>query len=209
MPDIPDITLADYHTAGRAAIERAKEDASWTMSRAGLPQERIVAVTRRIDVVSFTLLTEHDVIIERRLAFAAKPRDPEHAKLMQSLIGWHIQEISKALAVVAATEIKKALEDYQQTFVRHEPVIEATYRKPWPPDWLATILRVTNAITRGLVWFLGICVLTLLVWAQTASLLITGMTVGLSLIFWLFSGAHWLSVLFPLGAIGVVLVFLL
>jgi hypothetical protein len=210
MPDIPDITLADYHSHGRAAIVRAKEDAIRTLQQAGLPQERILPVVRRIDAACFTLLTEQDAIIDRYLAFGDKPRSsPEHAKLTQSLVGWYIQETSKATAVIAAIEIKKALEDYQQTFTRPEPAIEGSYREPWPPDWLETLLRVTNAITRGLVWFLSICVLTLVVWAASGSFVWLGLTVGLSLLFVLYTGGHWLGVLFPLGAIiGLVVIVL-
>jgi hypothetical protein len=128
---------------------------------------------------------------------------------MQSRIGWHIQQVDKAMAAIAVTEIQRALAEFQQAFDQSQPVIEVTPREPWPPEWLEILLRVTNTITRGLVWFLGICVLTFLVWAQTASLLITGMTLGLSLLFWLFSGEHWWSVMFPLGAIGILLVFIL
>jgi hypothetical protein len=209
MPDLPDITLADYQTGGRAVITRTTEDAIWRMQQAGLPKERIQAVTRRIEIVCLTLLTEQDTIIKELLALAAQPRSPEHAKLMQSRIAWHIEQVDKSCAAIAVLEIQKALEEFKQAFDRKGPIIEAAYHEPWPPEWLATLLRVINAITRGMLWFLGICVLTFLVWLESGSLVWIGLTVGLSLIFWLFSWGHWWSVLFPIGAIGFLVVFIM
>jgi hypothetical protein len=64
MPDMPDTKLSDYRSSGLAAIKREKEDAIWTLCRAGLPQERILAVVSRIKAVCLTLLTEQDAVIE-------------------------------------------------------------------------------------------------------------------------------------------------
>jgi hypothetical protein len=209
MPDIPDITLADYQAEGRAAIIRAKEDAIRTLSKEGVPKARIQEAARRIETVCLTVLIEQDSTIESLLALAAQPRTPEHAKLMQSRIGWHMEQADKAYMAIAVIEIQKTLDAYQQAFEPAGQVIEGTYREPWPPEWLATLLRVTNTITRGLVWFCAICVLTLLVVVANGSLVWLGLTLGLSLVVWLVSGRHWWSVVIPIVAIGVLVVFFL
>jgi hypothetical protein len=209
MPDLPDVTLADYQTGGRAAIIRAKEDAIRTLSKEGISKARIQEAARRIETACVTVLTEQDSMIQKFLALAAQPRTPEHAKLMQSRIGWHMEQADKAYAAIAALEIQKTLEAYKQAFAPAGQVIEATYREPWPPEWLATLLRVTNTIIRGLVWFLGICVLTLLVVVANGSLVWLGLTLGPSLFVWLVSGRHWWSVLIPIVAIGFLVVFIL
>jgi hypothetical protein len=209
MPDEPHVTIAAYQSRGRAAITRATTDAVWTMERAGLPRERILAVTRRIETALLTLLTEEDAISKELFAFGAQPREPEQARRMEAKVAWSQEQMEKAFAAVAILEIQKALEEFKQGFDRPQPVIEGTYRKPWPPDWLATLLRVINALTLGLVWFLTIGVLTLLVWAASGSLVWIGVTLGLSLIFLLFSWGNWWCVGFPLGAITFLVVFVL
>jgi hypothetical protein len=209
MPDLPDVTLADYQTGGRAAIIRATDDAIRTLSKEGIPKARIQEAARRIETACLTVLTEQDSMIQKFLALAAQPRTPEHAKLMQSRIGWHMEQADKAYMAIAVIEIQKTLDAYQQAFEPAGQVIEGTYREPWPPEWLATLLRVTNTITRGLVWFCAICVLTLLVVVANGSLVWLGLTLGLSLVVWLVSGRHWWSVVIPIVAIGVLVVFFL
>jgi hypothetical protein len=209
MPDLPDITLADYQTGGRAAIIRATDDAIRTLSKEGIPQVRIQEAARRIETACLTVLTEQDSMIQKFLALAAQPRTPEHAKLMQSRIGWHMEQADKTFMAIAVIEIQKTLDAYQQAFAPAGQEIESTYREPWPPEWLATLLRVTNTIIRGMLWFLSICVLLLLVVVADGSLVWLGLTLGLSLLVWLVSGRHWWSVVIPIVAIGVLVVFIL
>jgi hypothetical protein len=208
-PDCPEQRLGLPRSHVVEVIERSQEDAVRTLRAAGLPEVRIQAVTRRIETACLTVLTEQDALIKELLAFGEQPRTPEHAKLMQSRIGWHMEQVDKTFMAIAVIEIQKTLDAYQQAFEPAGQVIEAPYREPWPPEWLATLLRVANAITRGMLWFCAVCVLTLLVWAQSGSLVWLGLTVGLSLIFWLFSWGHWWSVLFPIGAIGILVVIIM
>jgi hypothetical protein len=211
MPDIPDITLADYHSAGRAAIERAKEDAIWTFSKEGVPKARIQEAARRIETVCLTMLIEQDSTIQELLAFAAQPRTPEHAKLIQSRIGWHMEQSDKAYAAIAMLEIQKVLEEFKQSFDRkgdlNSTIIEVTRKEPGLPAWLKTLLHVTKLMTVGIFWLIGLCVLTFLVWVASGSIVWIGLTLGLSFIGWLFLREHWWSV--PIPFVAIVLLFVI
>jgi hypothetical protein len=211
MPDIPDITLADYHSAGRAAIERAKEDAIRTFSKEGVPKARIQEAARRIETVCLTVLIEQDSTIQKLLAFAAQPRTPEHAKLIQSRIGWHMEQSDKAYAAIAMLEIQKVLEDFKQSFDRkgdlNSTIIEVTRKEPGPTNWLRSLLHVTKLMTVGIFWLIGLCVLTFLVWVASGSIVWIGLTLGLSFIGWLFLREHWWSV--PIPFVAIVMLFVI
>jgi hypothetical protein len=211
MPDIPDISLADYHSAGRAAIVQSIDDAIRTLSQAGVPQARIQEAARRIDTACLTVLIEQDRTIHKLLAFAAQPRSAEHAKLIQSRIGWHMEQSDKAYAAIAMLEIQKVLEEFKQSFDRKDdfnssPVIEVTRKEPGIPAWLRTLLHVTKLMTVGIFWLIGLCILTFLVWAASGSIVWIGLTLGLSFIGWLFLREHWWSVPIPFVAIGTLFV---
>jgi hypothetical protein len=114
MPDSPKkrLGLPKSHVAD--VIERSQEEAIRTLTQAGVSERRILATVRRIEAACRTALSELDAIDTEFRELARSPwRDPEHTRYMQERITFYQQQNEKALAVITATEIQNALNDYQ------------------------------------------------------------------------------------------------